>query len=145
MQEVKDPVRELGRRVELPAQFTDIGETGSTHGEETDVDQLRGTEGERLVREVCLRDAGEQLARLRAHKAEHRVGTRHVDDFNMHVVGGMAVDPVGIAHDGCRTRHPHELVMGNTGDRDVGLVGAALIEHACVHDITSGNVHVSSA
>ena len=63
----------------------------------------------------------------------------------MHVVGGMAVDPVGIAHDGCRTRHPHELVMGNTGDRDVGLVGAAFIEHAGVHDITNGNVDVSGA
>ena len=68
---------ELHRHVELPAELAHVGDARGAHdGAGRAAISRDGRERKRRVGQIGVGDARQQLARARAHHAEHRVGAR---------------------------------------------------------------------
>ena len=132
---VVDVGRELGRDVQLPAELADVGHARGPDEGEAEVDLARGPERERLVREVGVRHRGEQLARARAHDADHRLGRGDVGRPSTCASGAISRRSQSRSRIvWVPGRDDQEPVLGQAGDGDVRLDAAALVEPLRVDD-----------
>ena len=87
---LEDMRRLVGRDIELPAEFADIGDAVGAGEAHADLDLLERAERIVLVGEIVRADLLDQLSRIRTHQAEHAFGRRHIGDDDEFVADMLA-------------------------------------------------------
>ena len=134
--------RPVVRDEQLPAELTDVGHPGGPDPAARHVDRPAGGEREGLVVQGGTGQPGQELARPRAHHAEHREVAREVVDVDDGTVLDVLVEPREVADRRGGAGDDEELVVGGASDGHVGLVGAAGIEPRRVDGLADRDVDV---
>ena len=136
-------IGELGGREELPSQLAHVAHPERPHLRPAGVDLLRGAERERVVAQVLLGQALQEVAGARAHDRQHGEAGRHVGDRG--VRGEMLRQPHRRARLRGRGRDHHEPILSEPRDRGVHLDATALVAPCRVDHLAPRNVDVARA
>ena len=128
MQRLEHRGGELGRHVELPAQFAHVGATRGKHRRVAHTDLADGGERERLVGEVRPAHLLQELPAIRPHHRQHCPGAGDVGQRGVRTLRQVAADPVGIARHLGRAGDDQEFVARQPGNGEIAFVGAALVQ-----------------
>ena len=123
-----------GRRVELPAKLTDIGDSQGQQRYLPDRDLARGEIREACLGHVVARERREDVASPRSPQPEADPRRGHITDLCRAVVRQVRPQPARVVIAGRRAGHEHEPVGGEPCHSQVGLDPAAPIEQLGIHD-----------
>ena len=142
---VVDAGRKLRGDVELPAEFTDVGDARCPHQAVAQFDLAAGRERERLVGQVRRRQGLQKGARVRPHQGDHAHRRGHVRGDAVRVRRNVRLEPVEVPHFACGGGDDQEAVFGQARHREIRLDAAALVQPLCVDDAAGLHIDLVGA
>jgi hypothetical protein len=134
----------VGRDIKLPAEFADIGDAMGAGQPHADFYLLKRPERIGFVGEIVRAQLLNELPRIRAHQAEHGLGSGDIGDDD-EFTGEMFFQPGEITLQRGARYDEEKSGLRQPRDGKVALDATALVEHLGVDDLARRHVHIVGA
>ena len=130
-------------QVQLPAEFSDVGDARRENAKRSHLDHAAAAEREALVRHVCSGERLHDRSGVRTPHSQRRHRGGQILQLRRPVGRQVIGEPLSIRHPVRTTGDDAEMVRSQSHDRQVGAEPASRGEHRGVDHLADGNVHLT--